>query len=152
MKQPISKKPNKQRRFAKNLDLHQQQKRLSGHLSKSLREQFHTRSLPLRKGDTVVVTRGKWKKKTGKIIGILYRIQKVTIEKLTRKKSDGKEIAVKIPASKIMVTELDTKDSKRFQNKPEKAKKQAGEKKELAKEKPFSEKKQKAAGKQKVKA
>ncbi len=127
---PKSKKPNKQRKYQANLALHQKQKRLAVHLSKELRTEMKTRAVPAKKGDTVKIVNGKQFGKTGKIIEVNYGTQRVTIEKVVRKKSDGKEVPIPVHASNLVITELETKDERRF-SKPV-AKKTTGTKKEEA--------------------
>src|SRR3989338_4875701 len=120
---PKSKKPNKQRKYQANLALHQKQKRLSVHLSKELRKEYKTRAVPLKKGDLVKVVSGNQFGKTGKVTEVNYDSQRVAIEKIMRKKSDGKEIPILIHASNLMIMELETKDDRRFKNAPAKKKK-----------------------------
>ena len=103
---PKSQKPRKQRAFSHSLALHLQQKRLKGHASKEVRKETGKRSIALRKGDTVQVLRGSFGGKSGKIASVLYREGKITIEKMVRKKANGKEAFVPIHASNVLVMEL----------------------------------------------
>lgn len=63
----MTKNSNKQRKKSKNASLHTLRKKVSGHLSKELRLKYTTRALPIRKGDTVKIIRGKFAKKEGKV-------------------------------------------------------------------------------------
>jgi len=109
-----SKKPKKQRKAFHEKPLHLKSKDLSSHLSKTLMKETGKRSFALRKGDNVKVMRGDFKGKTGKITSVNYSRQKVLIEKLTRKKSDGTEVMVPFKASNLQIESLDKSDEKRF--------------------------------------
>lgn len=95
---------------------------LACHLSKELKKKSGKRSASIRKGDTVKVMRGKYKKKEAKVTGVDYKKGKVFLEKITRKKSDGTEIQIGIQASNLMIVDLDLGDSKRFGKKTKKKK------------------------------
>ena len=68
-----STQPRKQRKYRANAPLHTKHKFLSANLSKSLRQKYGKRSLPLRKGDEVLVMRGSFKKKRAKVVSISFR-------------------------------------------------------------------------------
>ena len=61
----MSKKPRKQRRAQMEAPAHKMRAFLGAHLSKDLRAKHKTRSIPLRKGDTVKIMRGQFKSLTG---------------------------------------------------------------------------------------
>ena len=84
-----------------------------------LRKETGKRSLPVRKNDTVKITRGSFKGKTGKITKVNRIGMKVFIEKVIRKKSDGTEYNVPIDPSNITIIEIDRSDRKRLKNKKE---------------------------------
>ncbi|MFH0954931.1 MAG: 50S ribosomal protein L24 [Candidatus Micrarchaeota archaeon] len=117
---PKSKKPRKQRRFWRNLPLHLAQKRLAIHLNKELKKELKKTALPCRKEDAVQIVRGQFRGKTGKIAGVNYKKGTVTIEKILRKKTDGKEVLVPIQASNLILTAVERKDEARFGKKPAK--------------------------------
>jgi len=106
-------KPNKQRKYRYAAPLHIQHAFLGAHLSSELRKKYKIRSLPLRKGDTVRVMRGQYKKKTGKITKILTRKQKAYIEGIDRTKKDGNKTFIPFHPSKLLITGLDLTDKKR---------------------------------------
>ena len=114
MKQPKSKKARKQRKFLYNAPLHLRRKMLAAHLSKELREKYKRRSLPVRKGDEVIVMRGKLKGKTGKIGRINLNKYRVYIEGITRKRTVGTEVQVSIHPSNLQITNLNLADKKRI--------------------------------------
>ena len=115
MKRPKSKQPRKQRKFLYNAPLHVRRKIMSAHLSKELREKYKRRSFPLRKGDEVLIMRGKFRGKKGKIVKVDYKKYKVYVEGITIKKADGTERLFPIHPSKVMIVNLDLSDKKRVE-------------------------------------
>jgi large subunit ribosomal protein L24 len=118
-----SRQPRKQRKYAANAPLHIKRKLLSVNLSKELRKKYRRRNIPARKGDTVKIMRGRFKKKSGKIIEVHTKKSKITIEGITIKKQDGSKANVKMHPSNLQITELNLSDKKRMkENKKEKVK------------------------------
>ena len=87
---------------------------LSVNLSKPLREKHKTRNIEVRKGDKVLIMRGKFKKKQGKIIEVKTKLLKVYIEGMQKKKTDGSKVNVPFKASNLQIVELNLDDKKRF--------------------------------------
>ncbi len=108
-----SKQPRKQRKALYEAPLHKRQKLMSATLSKELREKFHRRSLPVRKGDEVKIMRGEFKGRTGKVIKVDLKKLRVYIEGITRKKSTGEEVHVPIHPSNLMIIKADMNDKMR---------------------------------------
>ncbi len=108
-----SKQPRKQRKFLANAPIHIRRKQLSVNLSKDLRKTSGKRNIPIVKGDTVKIMRGKFKKKTGKILSVFSKQSRVEIEGIQIKKQDGSKVNVKLRTSNLQIIELNTKDSKR---------------------------------------
>jgi len=111
-----SKRPGKQRKYAAKAPLHVKQKLVSANLSKELREKQKVRSLPLRKGDTVKIMRGKFKGKKGKITKVMLKISRVFIEGVQIKKLDNSKVDVKMQPSRLQIQELNLDDKKRLKN------------------------------------
>ncbi|MCJ1268502.1 60S ribosomal protein L26A [Lobaria immixta] len=79
---------------------------MSAPLSKELREKHNVRSIPIRKDDEVLVTRGTNKGREGKIVSV-YRLKYIVhIERLVREKSNGQSVPLPIHPSKVVVTKL----------------------------------------------
>ncbi|OLS28543.1 MAG: 50S ribosomal protein L24P [Candidatus Heimdallarchaeota archaeon LC_2] len=110
-----SKKPKKQRLFQFNPPRHETHKLLSANLSISLRETKGFRSLPLRKGDTVTITRGDMKGKSGKVMKVDLSKQRVYVDKIVKRKTDNTEIPFPIHASNLVITNIIEKDRKRLE-------------------------------------
>ncbi|MGC8587016.1 MAG: 50S ribosomal protein L24 [Candidatus Micrarchaeia archaeon] len=111
----ISSKPRKQREFRYNAPMHVRQKFIHAHVSKELKEKMgiSKRSMPVRKGDTVKVVKGKFKGKTGKVSEVSLRKNAVYIEGISRKKSKGKELLLPISPSNLYLIDLDLSDKNR---------------------------------------
>lgn len=125
-----SKQPRKQRKYAAKAPLHIKRKLLSVNLSKDLRKKIGKRNVPVRKGDTIIVMRGKFKKKKGKVADVKTMKEKIYIEGVQIKKRDGSTVNVPLKASNLQLVELNLEDKRRF------GKKEAEKKTEmLAKEK-----------------
>jgi len=87
---------------------------LSVNLSKELRKKFKKRNIVVRKGDTVKIMIGKFKKKTGKITAVNVKTSKVIIEGITVKKQDGSKANIKMRPSNLQIIELNLDDKKRM--------------------------------------
>jgi len=108
-----SKQPKKQRKYLANAPLHIRKKFMSAHLSKELIKKHNRRSLPIRKGDTVKVLRGNFRKKTGKIEAVDRKNYKVTIDTIQQVKKDGTKTFYPIHPSNLLITTLNLDDKKR---------------------------------------
>ncbi|MHA1983213.1 MAG: 50S ribosomal protein L24 [Candidatus Hodarchaeales archaeon] len=110
-----STKPRKQRLYQKEPPRHEAHKLLSSNVSPNIRESKGFRSIPLRKGDTVVITRGDMKGKSGKVTHVNPRKQRVFVDKVQKRKSDNTEMPVPIHPSNLMITKLEEKDRTRLE-------------------------------------
>jgi len=108
-----SKKPNKQRKFRFNAPLHIKQKFVHVHLSKELRKKYGKRNVGLKKGDRVSVSRGQFKKKSGKVERIDLKKSAVYITGIELIKKDGSKVLLHLEPSNLMITELNLEDKKR---------------------------------------
>lgn len=116
MKKTFSKKwkassqTRKQRKYRFNAPLHIKHKFLSANLSKELRKKLGIRNIEVRKGDSVKIMRGEFKKKTGKIASVDIKRTRVAIEGIQRKKKDGTKVNVYFHPSNLQI--LDMKEDK----------------------------------------
>jgi large subunit ribosomal protein L24 len=83
-------------------------------LSKDLRERYGRKSIRVIKGDTVSVVRGEFKEIDGKIAKVWVSSGRVAIEGIKKEKGKGDKIDILIHASNLVVTSLNTDDSKRM--------------------------------------
>ncbi len=113
MGRPRSSKPRVQRRYEAAAPYHHRHRLMGAHLSDELRSKYGTRSLPVRKGDTVLVVRGDHIGREGEVIGVDTKRRRIFIKDLTRRKVDGTEIPVPIHPSKVIITKLKLDDQVR---------------------------------------
>jgi large subunit ribosomal protein L24 len=135
----------KQRKYRHNAPLHIKHKFLSAHLSADLRKKYDKRSVPLRKGDEVLIMRGTFKKKKGKITKVNVRRNRIVIENINRSKKDGSKVNVYFNPSNLVIQSLNLDDVKRLKIQ-RKNEKKTETKKEVKKE-TKEEKKQDASSK-----
>ncbi len=83
-------------------------------LSDELRERYGRRSVRVVKGDNVSVMRGVYKDIQGKIARVMVSTGRVAIEGIKKEKGKGDKIDILIHASNLVVTSLNTDDSKRM--------------------------------------
>lgn len=110
MQKTRSVKPKKQRKMYFQAPHHMRYKNLSAPLNHELRASYKVRTIPVRSGDTVRVTRGDRKGFEGKITRVSRENYKIHIEGLTREKTDGTTIFIPIHPSKVMVIRLNLND------------------------------------------
>jgi large subunit ribosomal protein L24 len=110
-----STQPRKQRKYRYNAPLHLKQKYLHVHLSKELRDKYTTRNVQIKKGDKVLVLRGKFSKKEGKVDRVSLKYEKVYITGIEMIKKDGTKLLNPFNPSNLMVVTLNLDDKKRKQ-------------------------------------
>ncbi len=140
-----SKQPRKQRKYIANAPLILKRKFMSVNLSKELRKKYFKRNIPVRKGDSVIILTGKFKKKQGKVVKVHTKKSKVEIEGVQVKKQDGSKVNVKLPTSNLQIIELNMEDSKRMKKtaKEDEKTKTETKKEEVLKNIPHKRKKEK---------
>ena len=109
-----STKARKQRKYIANAPLHIKHKFLNAPLSESLREKYKKRSLPLRKGDEVIVMRGSFKKKKAKVTSVNLKRNRIILENIYRTKKDGSKVNVYFHPSKLQIQTLNLDDKHRL--------------------------------------
>jgi len=82
----------------------------SARLSQGLVKEYNVKSMPVRKGDTVIVKRGIFMDIEGKITRVDHEKAVVYVEGVTREKSDGNTIFMPIHSSKVIITKLNLDD------------------------------------------
>mmetsp|Transcript_2247 Transcript_2247/g.3429 ORF Transcript_2247/g.3429 Transcript_2247/m.3429 type:complete len:137 (-) Transcript_2247:65-475(-) len=81
-------------------------KLMSANLSKELQARHGVRSMPIRKDDEVVITRGVYKTREGKVTAVYRKKWVVHVERISREKANGATVPVGIPASALTITKL----------------------------------------------
>ena len=126
-------KPTKQRKRMYQASVSARYRRFSAPLSSKLKESHGTSSVPVRKGDTVMIMRGDRKSSEGKVTQVDRTNYRIFVEGVNREKVDGTSIPVPIHPSKVMITRLNLDDKWR---KKILERKGVTEQKEVAEEKP----------------
>ena len=103
----------KQRKYRFNAPIHIKKKFLSVNLAKILRKKYGFRNITLRKGDKVMVMRGKFTKHVGEVIRINVKRTKVFVEGVENIKKDGTKIFYPLQPSNLQLTELNLGDKLR---------------------------------------
>jgi large subunit ribosomal protein L24 len=111
--QTTTKSPSKQRKKLFNAPAHIRHKHMTAPLSPELLAQKGIKALPVRKGDSVRITRGDHKGFDGKVSRVDLKHYRVYLEGLTREKVDGTTVFVGIHPSKIMIRVLNLDDKVR---------------------------------------
>ena len=98
-------------------------------LDKDLRKKYGMRNIEVRKGDEVTIMRGKFKKRTGKIVDVDLKNTKIAIENIQNTKRDGNKVNVWFYPSKVKIKILNTEDKMRLKTKQTEKKENAQDKK-----------------------
>ncbi len=106
-------KPGKNRKRRFNAPNHVRRKFLSAPLSPSLKIEYGARSMPVRRDDTVTITKGDKKLTEGKVIRVDSERSKIYIEGVTRNRMDGSMVQIPIRPENVMITRLELGDDKR---------------------------------------
>ncbi|MHA1965010.1 MAG: 50S ribosomal protein L24 [Candidatus Thorarchaeota archaeon] len=107
VKKPSSKSPRKQRRRVRNAAMHERKNLLKCRLDEFLQEEHGLRSLVIKKGDLVRIMRGQFRDTESKVTSVSYKKGVVYLDNTTITKADGKETAVPIHPSNLMLVKLE---------------------------------------------
>jgi large subunit ribosomal protein L26e len=102
----VSSKARKQRKAHFNAPSHERRIRMSAPLSKELREKYNVRSLPIRRDDEVMVVRGKYSDREGKVTECYRKKYVIHIERVSRDKANGQSVPVGIHPSNVVITKI----------------------------------------------
>merc|ERR1712022_14746 len=102
----VSSARRKQRKAHFSADSSAKRIRMSASLSKDLQGKHSVRSVPIRKDDEVIVTRGTYKNREGKVTQVYRKKYVIHIERITREKANGATVQVGIHPSKVAITKL----------------------------------------------
>jgi large subunit ribosomal protein L24 len=108
-----SKQPRKQRKARYTAPEHLRSRFLHAPLAGSLREEYHTRSVRVVKGDTVKVLRGESAGTEGLVDGVDTKKYRIIVQGVSVPKSDGTEMPRPVDPSNVQITKLNLKDPKR---------------------------------------
>ena len=88
-------------------------KQTSAPLSPELYEEYKTRSMQVREGDTVTIMRGNFAGVEGKVTKVNYKKVSLHIDGVTREKTDGTAIPIPVHPSKVAIKSLNLDDKRR---------------------------------------
>merc|ERR1712226_1680149 len=75
-------------------------------LSKDLRTKYGVRSLPIRRDDEVMIVRGHYHDREGKVTCVYRKKFRIHIERVTRDKANGQTVPIGIHPSKVLITKI----------------------------------------------
>jgi large subunit ribosomal protein L24 len=107
VKKPSSKSPRKQRRQIRNASVHERKRFLKCRLDEFLQEEYGLRSLVVKKGDLVRIMRGQFRDTESKVTMVSYKKGVVYLDGSSITKADGKEVAVPVHPSNLMLVKLE---------------------------------------------
>jgi large subunit ribosomal protein L26e len=81
-------------------------KLMSASLSKELQNRHGVRSMPIRKDDEVMIVRGMYKSREGKVTTCFRKKFVVHVERITREKVNGAQVPVGLQTSNLVITKL----------------------------------------------
>ena len=99
-------RPAQNRKVKREAAYHQRKNDFNVHLSTDLREKYNTRSLPVRRDDTVLILRGKFTGIQKRVTRISYKKRKIQIEGVKMTKTDSTEIFFWLDPSNVLITSL----------------------------------------------
>jgi large subunit ribosomal protein L24 len=124
-----------------HISKHQRDKMLGAYLAGELREQYKKRNIRVIKGDSVIVIRGEYKGRGGKVEDVDTERGTLHIEGMQREKIRGGQVKVPIHTSNVKITGLNLEDKLRANRL------QGGGKSQLAGKKEEKEENERAAKK-----
>lgn len=107
------KKPGKSRKRRFNAPSHIRRKFMSAPLSPSLKSQYGARSMPVRRDDTVTITKGDRRLTEGRVLRVDMKRNRLYVEGVTRTRMDGSTAQISIRPENVMITRLALDDPRR---------------------------------------
>ncbi len=104
----------KQRKYRFNAPLHIRQDFVSCNLSKELRSKYSKRHVPLRKGDTVLIKKGQFSGKSGKVEQVLLKKGIAYVSGIEVVKKNGSKVKYPLKPCNLQITSLILEDKKRL--------------------------------------
>ena len=79
---------------------------MSAPVSKDLRLKYGIRSLPIRRGDEVMIVRGRHHDREGRVTTVYRKKWVIHVERVTQEKANGSSTNIGISPSKVVITKL----------------------------------------------
>jgi large subunit ribosomal protein L24 len=108
-----SSQKRKQRKYSFKAPLHIKHRMLGANLSNELKKEYNTRSVRIRKGDTVKVLTGQFKNQSAKVTKVSLSRTKIYLENIGTKRADGSLKIYPIHPSNLQIIKLDLSDKRR---------------------------------------
>lgn len=108
-----SSQPKKQRRALYRAPLHKRQKIVAAPLSEELRSKYGVRTLPVRKGDEVLIVRGGFRGHKGKVVRVDLKRYRIYVEGATVNNARGEPRYYPIHPSNVVIVSLNLDDKRR---------------------------------------
>ncbi|MFX0051817.1 MAG: 50S ribosomal protein L24 [Candidatus Hodarchaeota archaeon] len=105
--------PSKQRTNRQNASSFKRNKLVSARLSKDLQRKYKAKRVPVRKGDSVYVTKGDFLGTEGKVLSVDTKKQRLAIDGISREKADKSKIMYPIHTSKVIIRRFGKVDNTR---------------------------------------
>lgn len=109
----LSSQPRKIRRTLYNLPHHRRHKVMVAPLTKEAREKYGIRRAPIRRGDTVIIRKGRFKGIIGKVVEVLPKRFRICVEGAMMKRAGGTAVYYPIYVWNVAIVDLDMSDPKR---------------------------------------
>ena len=106
LKASVSSSRRKNRKAHFTAPSHIRRKIMSAPLSKDLRAKYSVRAVPIRRDDEVVIVRGHFHDREGKVTQVYRKKFCIHVERVTRDKANGQTVPIPIHPSKVMITKL----------------------------------------------
>merc|ERR1712061_478502 len=79
---------------------------MSAPLSKDLKTKYGVRSVPIRRDDEVMIVRGHYHDREGKVTQVYRKKWRIHVERVTRDKANGQTVPIGIHPSKVVITKI----------------------------------------------
>jgi large subunit ribosomal protein L24 len=93
--------------------MHERKSLLKCRLDEFLQEEYGLRSLVVKTGDLVKIMRGQFRDTEGKVTRVSHKKSRVFLDNATITKADGKEAAVPVHPSNLMLVKLELDDERK---------------------------------------
>uniref|UniRef100_A0A7S1TM20 Large ribosomal subunit protein uL24c n=1 Tax=Erythrolobus australicus TaxID=1077150 RepID=A0A7S1TM20_9RHOD len=102
----VSSSRRKSRRAHFQAPSHMRRIIMSAPLSQELRSKYNVRSLPIRKDDEVLVQRGQYKGREGKVVTCYRKKYVIYLDRVQREKVNGQTVPIGIHPSNVTITKI----------------------------------------------
>eukprot|EP00933_Yihiella_yeosuensis_P019800 TRINITY_DN159_c0_g2_i2.p1 TRINITY_DN159_c0_g2~~TRINITY_DN159_c0_g2_i2.p1 ORF type:complete len:137 (+),score=30.37 TRINITY_DN159_c0_g2_i2:91-501(+) len=105
-KESVASSRRKSRKAHFTAPSHIRRKIMSAPLSKDLRTKYSVRAVPIRRDDEVMIMRGHYHDREGKVTQVYRKKFRIHVDRVTRDKANGQTVNIPIHPSKVVITKL----------------------------------------------